>query len=215
MLDILKDFAMVDRREYLPYCPICGSTFLNSRAIYLLDCNHFFCANCVGYFGGQLGYTCPFDGQRSGVRDGGFLGEAVEFLEKWATLIGQLSKEEIVERLLAEILMVRKNLNFKEMPCRIGPNCLHNFLCPCDHTMSRYHTSLCPKQDCPNQDCMFDHQQIDMPQINSSAVHYTAVQPALEAQQIARPNGGHQATKPMRGMKNTERVEESQCCKLS
>lgn len=205
---------MVDRREYLPYCPICGAFFPNSRAIYILDCNHFFCANCVGYFGGQLGYTCPFDGQRSGIRDGGFMGEAVEFLEKWVTLIGQFSTDETVERLLAEILMIRKNLNFKGMPCRIGPNCIHNFLCPCDHTMGRYHTSPCPKQDCPNKDCMFDHQQQrDLPQINSSSIRSkAAVQPALEAPQAARPNGMHQATKPV---KNVEKADGSQCCDLS
>ena len=206
---------MVDRREYLPYCPICGAFFLNSRDIYLLDCNHFFCGNCVGYFGGQLGYTCPFDGQRSGIRDGGFMGEAVEFVEKWVTLIRQLSTDDTVERLLAEILMIRKNLNFKDMPCRIGSHCIRNFLCPCDHTMGRYRTSPCPKQDCQNKDCMFDHQQRDLPQVYSPSMRSTAVQPALEAQQIARPNGVHQATKQMKEIKNVERVGESQCCELS
>lgn len=209
---------MVDRREYLPYCPICGSFFHSAREICLLNCRHFFCANCVSYFGGQMGYICPFDGEPSGVRDGEFMGEAVEFLSGWVTLLEQFSTEEIVDRLLAEIPMVRKNLNFKAMPCRIGTQCTRNFCCPCDHTLQRYHSNPCPKQDCQNQECMFDHSQRHSPQPSVINKPSSAVQPAPSVQQTPAVLPAQQGGKQTGAKPNEQQVEEARgsgCCQLA
>lgn len=162
MWDILKDFALVDRREYLPYCPVCGSFFQTAAEICILGCKHFFCGNCVSYFSGQVGYICPFDGLESGRNSGKFMGEAVDFLANWVVEVKEnpQMQDEIVDRLLADIPMVRKNLNFKGTPCRIrasGVVCKETFLCPCDHDLVNYRKKQCPYQACGNQDCMFDH----------------------------------------------------------
>lgn len=160
MFNIIKDFAMVDRREYLPYCPICGEFFQTSVDLWMLKCNHFFCARCVTYFKLDTGvFGCPFDGERSeGIRSGEFLGESIQFLAEWAKLVSTFSEENLIDRLLSDIILLRSKLNFESVPCRItasGTLCNGAFMCRHDHTLKFYRKRPCPNYDCPNKDCMF------------------------------------------------------------
>ena len=217
---------MVDRREYLPYCPICGSFFRTAGEICMLACNHFFCRNCINYFGGETGYSCPFDRQQSYPKDGGFMGGAIEFLANWVVQIGQdsSSQDEVIDRLLTEIPMIRRNLNFKGMPCRIkasGLACICNFKCPCDHDLVNYQKSPCPFPRCQNKECMFDHSQMQgLPQVNPAGD--LAVQPVQAAKNPSYPVNNQQAASiskalppPQPPQPEVVPSERSGCCDLS
>ena len=159
VLDILKDFALVDRREYVPYCPICATSFNVSSEMRLFPCNHFLCVACLERLATQ---RCPFCPQEGEVRNGEFLGDAVKFLATWTQEVAQgTSKELIVDRLIEEILLVRKNLNCKILPCRVqaeGRLCSKRFNCPYDHTFQLYRKQPCPIRECPHgESCLYIH----------------------------------------------------------
>jgi hypothetical protein len=159
VLDILKDFAMVDRREYVPYCPICATSFAVSSEIRLFPCSHFL---CVGCFERLTIRKCPFCQQEGEVRSGEFLGDAVSFLATWTEEVARgVSKELVVDRLIEEILLVRKNLSCKILPCRVqaeGRICSKLFNCPYDHTFQLYRKQLCPIPRCPHGErCLYIH----------------------------------------------------------
>lgn len=218
---------MVDRREYLPYCPICGSFFGTAGEICMLACNHFFCRNCINYFGGQEGYSCPFDRQQSHPKDGAFMGGAIEFLANWVVQIGQdpSCQDDVIDRLLSEIPMIRRNLNFKGMPCRIkasGLVCICNFKCPCDHELVNYQKSPCPFPGCQIRECMFDHSQMQgFPQVVNPTGD-SAVQPVQAAQNpsyppsyqpvASLPKAPPPVTQPLAPVASSSR---SGCCDLS
>ena len=161
MHDILKDFAMVDRREYLPSCPVCGLIFTSSSALVLLSCRHFFCPGCTSYFLVEGRYQCPLcEGQSEEVKDGAALGESIAFLASWVQAAQDPEqKEYVIGRLLDDVVMVRRNLNFNQVPCRIQVKgqCPRSFSCPCDHELTQFRKKLCPKVGCHNEQCLFVH----------------------------------------------------------
>ena len=194
VLDILKDFAMADRREYVPYCPICSTLFSVSAAMRLFPCNHFLCGTCMGLLTEQ---RCPFCRQEGPVRTGEALGDTVSFLAEWAQeVVKGTDRDLVVDRLLREILQVRKHLNCKDLPCRVqaeGRPCAQTFKCPYDHSCRLYRKQICPLPRCPNGDrCVYLH----------SSLPRNSESPAAEA-------NGREGERPKKGAK------QPMCCSLS
>lgn len=153
--------------------------------------------------------------------DGSLIGSAVEFLTMWVTEVGKngQSKEDTVDHLLEDIVVVRKNLNFKDMPCRInasGGTCIQNFKCPYDHTLQKYHKQQCPNPVCQNKECMFAHS----PSISQSVPTGNAVAPMLPAPADSRrdksapPPDSEEKKQPEKVIKPAV-TQESSCCDLS
>lgn len=194
---------MVDRREYLPYCPICGHFFLTSSHIYLLRCKHFFCQNCLLSLTTNSILTCPFDDLQSPPpTDCSFLGSTIEFLTNWIRETDK-SQETTLNRLLEDIILLRLTLNFKGVPCRIkasGGACICNFKCPYDHTMQNYRTKRCGYAGCRNEECMFEHAN----QGNGRVVPVDSM--------VEMKTGGEGNRREKR---TAVRTNASQCCELS
>lgn len=165
VLDIIKDFAMVDRREYVPYCPLCATIFATSAEMQVFSCNHFLCTNCLQLLPAQV---CPFCKADVQTRTGEFLGDAVNFLATWMTEVGQgRDRAQVVDQLIEQILMVRKNLKCRDLPCRIqaeGRDCAQQFKCPYDHTLLMFQKQICDIPRCPHGDhCLFLHSPASQP----------------------------------------------------
>lgn len=150
---------MVDRREYVPYCPLCATIFTSSAEIHVLSCKHFLCANCLAL---MTAHVCPFCKEPVQSWSGEFLGDAVAFLATWVTEVEQgRDRNTIVDQLIEQILMVRKNLKCSDLPCRIqaeGRMCTQVFKCPYDHKLLKYKKAVCDIPRCPYGDrCLFTH----------------------------------------------------------
>lgn len=162
VVDILKDFALVDRREYVPYCPLCATPFTTSSEIRVFGCKHFLCAQCLALLSSQ---TCPICQDPTEPRNGDFMGDAVMYLSTWMQEAAQgTDKETVIDRLLSEILVVRRNLKCSDLPCRIqaeGRVCTQVFKCPYDHKCQLYHQQPCVLRECPHGDrCLFQHPSV-------------------------------------------------------
>ena len=179
----------MDRREYVPYCPLCTTSFTASGDICVLSCTHFLCRNCFERLAPQV---CPFCQSAGQMRTGDFLGDAVTFLSTWfeEVAIGR-NKDEVVDQLIEQILVVRKNLKCKDLPCRIqaeGRICSQVFRCPYDHKLSTFQQQICPIPECPYGDrCFFIHPPPAKPISNP---------PHVPADQYAAPPEGLPSSKP-------------------
>ncbi len=187
VLDIIKDFALVDRREYVPYCPLCTTSFTASGDICVMTCNHFLCRDCFGRLASQV---CPFCQSDVQMRNGDFLGDAVTFLSTWFEEVARgRSREEVVDQLIEQILVVRKNLKCKDLPCRIqaeGRICSEAFRCPYDHKLTNFQKQICTIPQCPYGDrCFFIHPPPQKPISNLPSV--PADQSASPPYQSASP----------------------------
>jgi hypothetical protein len=194
VLDIIKDFALVDRREYVPYCPLCTTSFTASGDICVLTCNHFLCRDCFGRLTSQV---CPFCQSDAQMRTGDFLGDAVTFLSTWFEEVARgRSRDEVVDQLIEQILVVRKNLKCKDLPCRIqaeGRICSEAFRCPYDHKLTNFQKQICTIPQCPYGDrCFFIHPPPPKPISNPPSV--PADQSAAPLDQSAAPS--HQSAAP-------------------
>lgn len=165
--DLLKELAQINRWEYLPFCPICGSAFDSPSDLLRLFCQHYVCINCVEHIktGPEGQIICPFDGKASeGFCDGEELAGELQFVKSWfkeAERSDSLHRQDVAKHLLEAIDILRRHLNMQHVPCRViisHGTCSGRVGCPYDHSLQFYRKRPCPVPDCPNEECMFSHE---------------------------------------------------------
>lgn len=205
---LVKDLACINRWEYTPFCPICGSDFESPTDMLRLICQHYVCVKCLRHL--QVGEgnkaQCPFDGSVSeAFCDGLEFQQELRFVKGWfreADNPDRARREDVVKHLMDAIEKLRNGLNMKGVPCRViinGSTCSGRVGCPYDHSLRFYRKKSCPVPDCPNEKCLFIHGQERLVAPRRSA----GPQPAVPTELTSPQNKETKSMQPSRKPKKT------------